>query len=93
MPRKEKFEEYGLKTKPTTIRIPDLEDLDKEKKLRKAIDIFVLDSINLKANTNMIDVSIIKKFIPPFIKNEMDIPFNDEQQIRLKEIWSEIKNG
>lgn len=93
MPRKEKFKEYNLKTKITTIRIPNLENLDKEKELRKRINDFVLDFLNLKANTNMIDVSIIKKFIPPFIKNEMDIPFNDEQQIRLKEIWSEIKNG
>ncbi len=61
MPRKEKFEEYGLKTKITTIRIPNLEDLDKEKELRKAIDIFVLDFINLKTNT--IDTQILKNGI------------------------------
>ena len=63
MPRKEKFEEYGLKTKTTTIRIPVLEDLDKEKELRKAIDTFVLDFINLKKNTISNDVLTLKKGI------------------------------
>ncbi len=51
MPRKEKFKEYNLKTKITTIRIPDLKDLNKEKELRKSLDDFVLDFLNLKANT------------------------------------------
>lgn len=46
MPRKEKFEKYNLKTKITTIRIPDLENLSKEKELRKAIDVFVVDFLN-----------------------------------------------
>ena len=46
MPRKEKFEKYNLKTKITTIRIPDLEDLNKEKELRKAIDVFIVDFLN-----------------------------------------------
>jgi len=48
MPRKEKFEKYNLKTKITTIRIPDLKDLNKEKELRKAIDIFIIDFLNKK---------------------------------------------
>lgn len=55
MPRKEKFKEYEYETKTTTIRIPDLKDLDKEKQLRKEIDNFVLEKIfkkqSLKANT------------------------------------------
>jgi len=46
MPRKEKFEKYNLKTKTKTIRIPDLENLSKEKELRKAIDVFVVDFLN-----------------------------------------------
>ena len=45
MPRREKFEEYGLKTKTTTIRIPDLKDLDRERELRREIDVFVIDFI------------------------------------------------
>ena len=45
MPRREKFEEYGFKTKTTKIRIPDLKDLDKERELRKGIDVFVIDFI------------------------------------------------
>ena len=45
MPRREKFEEYGLKTKTTTIRIPDLKDLDRERDLRKKIDVLVIDFI------------------------------------------------
>lgn len=45
MPRREKFEEYGLKTKTTTIRIPDLKDLDRERDLRKEIDVLVIDFI------------------------------------------------
>jgi len=55
LPRKEKFREYEYETKTTTIRIPDLKDLDKEKQLRKEIDNFVLERLfkkqNLKANT------------------------------------------
>ena len=45
MPRKEKFEEYDLKTKTTTIRIPDLKDINKERELRRKNDVFVVDFI------------------------------------------------
>jgi len=53
MPRKEKFEKYNLKTKTTTIRIPDLENLNKEKELRKAIDVFVVDFLNKELKTKI----------------------------------------
>ncbi|HDZ18121.1 hypothetical protein LCGC14_1110470 [marine sediment metagenome] len=53
MPRKEKFEKYGLKTKTTTIRIPDLNDLEKDKNMRKAIDEFILDYLNLKEKVSI----------------------------------------
>jgi len=63
MPRKEKFEEYNLETKTTTIRIPDLNDLDKEKELRKAVDDFILDYLNLKPNTKTNDILTLKNGI------------------------------
>ncbi len=80
MPRKEKFEEYGLKTKTTTIRIPNLENTDKEKELRKAIDIFVLDFINLKTNTNtqilkngILELNKLMSIVKPKIPSNIDI--------------------
>lgn len=63
MPRKEKFEEYNLKTKTTTIRIPVLEDLEKEKELRKAVDVFILEHLNLKKNTILNDILTLKNGI------------------------------
>lgn len=64
MPRKEKFEKYNLKTKTTTIRIPELEDLSKEKELRKAIDVFVIDFLNKELKTNLrLEQRILTEYI------------------------------
>lgn len=90
MPRKEKFEEYNLKTKITTIRIPDLENLDKEKELRKRINDFVLDFLNLKANTNTIDTSILKKMIKPFSEYGIELDLKDIEINRIKELYEMI---
>lgn len=64
MPRKEKFEKYNLKTKTTTIRIPDLENLNKEKELRKAIDVFVVDFLNRELKTKLgLEQRILTEYI------------------------------
>ena len=91
MPRKEKFKEYEYNTKITTIRIPDLKDLDKEKQLREAIDNFVLEYLRLKPNTilkaNTIDTSILKKMIPEFVKAGIKTYLESNEIERIKQLY------
>ena len=63
------------------------------KVIYRATDKKELNNGTLEQLENPIDKEIIEKFIPPFLENEMDIPFNEIQQERLKEIRSEMKDG
>jgi len=97
MVKTKKFAKYGYDTKITTIRIPDLNDLDMERILRKAIDGFVIEYFftksNSKTNTNEIDTEILKKMIIPFIENEIEIDLEQKEANRLEQLVSEVMDN
>jgi len=91
MVKTKKFAKYDCDTKITTIRIPDLNDLDKEKSLRQEIDDFVVEllfgNLNSKTNTNEIDTEILKKMIPEFAKANLEVDLKDNEINRIKDLY------
>ncbi|MBA7603905.1 hypothetical protein ES703_11023 [subsurface metagenome] len=97
MVRKQKWIDYGFETKTRSIRIPKLDDLDKERNLMKAIDELIIEKLftpkNAKENINEIDTEIIKKMIPAFIKYEISIDLKQKEANRLEQLVSEVMDN
>lgn len=90
MVKTKKFAKYEYDTKITTIRIPDLNDLDMEKSLRKAIDDFVIEQLFTKSNSKPNTIKNKLKFLYNLMSEKTefkdDIEITDNEITELQEI-------
>ncbi|MBA7603907.1 hypothetical protein ES703_11025 [subsurface metagenome] len=94
MVKTKKFAKYGYDTKTTTIRIPDLNDLDKEKSLRKMIDGFVIEQLftsNSKTNTIINKLRFLYNLMSEKTEFKENIEMTDNEITELQEIREVIK--